>query len=108
MASKWSPKDPQDLRDYWIDFSSLLATDETLTAVTVTISADQHPVTAPYTDLTKVDDDLTTPLVRVRVEGGVPGTTTTPTKYAIQYHVTTSSGQEFDLTKTLVVKERTA
>lgn len=102
MATKWSPKDPQDVRDYWIDFTSLLAVDETLTAETVTIAAAQYPVIAPYADLSVVEDDFTTPMVRVRVEGG------TPASYAIQYHVTTSSGQEFDLTKTLIVKERTA
>lgn len=102
MATKWSPKDPQDVRDYWVDFTSLLAEDETLTAATVTIAAAQHEVTAPYEDLSVVEDGLATPLVRVRTDGG------TPAAYVIQYHVTTSSGQEFDLTKTLVVKERTA
>lgn len=104
MASRWSPKDPQDVRDYWVDFTSLLAPDETLTAHTVTIAAAQHPVTAPYVDLDKVADDrdATNKMVRVRTSGG------TPARYAIQYHVTTSSGQEFDLTKTLEVKERTA
>jgi hypothetical protein len=102
MATKWSPKDPQDIRDYWVDFTSLLPTGVTITAATVTIDPDQHPVTAPYTDLSKVEDDLATPQVRVRVEGG------TPEKYAIQYHVTASDGQQFDLTKTLQVKERTA
>ncbi len=102
MATKWSAKDPQDVRDYWVDFTSLLAVDETLTAATVTIAAAQHEATAPYEDLSSVEDDLVTPMVRVRVEGG------TPAAYAVQYHVTTSSGQEFDLTKTLVVKERTA
>lgn len=102
MATKWSPKDPQDIRDYWVDFTSLLAVDETLTAETVTVAAVQHAVVAPYADLSLVEHGLTTPLVRIRVSGG------TPALYAIQYHVTTSSGQEFDLTKTLIVKERTA
>ena len=94
-TAKWSRKDPQDIRDYWVDFTSLLPDTVTITAATVTIEADQHDVTAPYEDLAKVEDDLETPLVRVRVEGG------TPAKYAIQYHITASDGQEFDLTKTL-------
>lgn len=105
-TAKWSAKDPQDIRDYWIDFTSLLAADgtETITAHTVTITATQHPVTAPFEDLAKVNDslDVTNKWIRVRVSGG------TPEKYAIKYHVTTNAGQEFDLTKTLTVKERTA
>lgn len=103
MATKWSPKDPQDIRDYWIDFTSLLADSETLTVATVTIAADQNEVVAPFEDLTKVSSAIATDdkWVVVRTEGG------TPAKYAIQYHVTTSTGQEFDLTKTLEVKERT-
>lgn len=104
MATKWSAKDPEDVRDYWLQFAGLIADGETLTAATVTIAADQLDVTAPYTDLTKesssiANDDKD---VVARFSGGAPG------KYAIQYHVTTSTGQEFDLTKTLEVKERTA
>lgn len=102
MATKWSPKDPQDIRDYWVDFTSLLPTGVTVTAATVTIAADQFTVEAPYTDLTKVEDDIDSPRVRVRVEGG------TPEKYEVKFHITASDGQEFDLTKTLQVKERTA
>lgn len=103
--AKWSPKDPQDVRDYWIDFSSLLADDETLTFAVVEVDPDQHPVTSPYVDLTvdtigvEIVNDV---LVRARYAGG------TPAAYSTQYHVTTSSGQEFDLTKTLEVKERIA
>lgn len=99
---KWSPKDPQDIRDYWIDFTSLLGTGETITAETVAVAAEQNPVTDPYTDLTKIADDFDTPLVRVRLAGG------TPAIYAVDFHITTSTGQQFDLTKTLSVKERTA
>jgi hypothetical protein len=104
---KWSPKDPQDVRDYWIDFSSLLVTDETITAATVTVPDEllQPLPDPPFFVLAKVNDSAATetPMVRARFSGGIAAT-----KYAIQYHVTTSSGQEFDLTKTLEVKERTA
>lgn len=100
--SRWSPKDPQDVRDYWIDFSSLLAEDETITAATVEVPGDQDDPVDPFTLLAKVNDSTDTPLVRARFSGGSPG------DYSIQYHVTTSAGQEFDLTKKLSVKERTA
>ena len=102
MASTWSAKDPQDVRDYWINFSSLLAEDETITAATVTVPADQPDPVSPFELLTKESDSNTDTMVRARFSGGGVG------KYAIQYHVTTSTGQEFDLTKTLTVKERTA
>lgn len=92
MASKWSPKDPEDVRDYWIDFTSLLADGETITAFTVTVPA----------DVTKVSDSGTDKMVRARFSGGAVG------KYSIEFHITTSTGQQFDLTKTLEVKERTA
>lgn len=103
MASKWFPKDPEDVRDYWIDFGSLLAVGETLTAATVAVPDDQPTPEAPFEVLAKEADDHTDTMVRVRFSGGTP-----PSKYAIKYHVTTSTGQEFDLTKTLEVKERTA
>lgn len=100
--AKWSAKDPQDVRDYWVDFTSLLAEDETITAATVVVPADQADPVSPFTLLAKVNDAITDKTVRVRLSGGSVMT------YAVQYHVTTSSGQEFDLTKTLQVKERTA
>lgn len=104
MSNKWSPKDPQDKRDYWFCFKPLgLADGETLTAATVTIAVNQNELADPYADLNleshAIADDI---WVVIRVDGG------TPAKYAIEYHVTTSTGQEFDLTKTLEVKERTA
>lgn len=104
MAAKWSPKDPQDVRDYWVDFSAIgLAEGETLTAATVEVPADQTDPAAPYEQLTVGTPAITNDekLVVARFSGGTPG------KYGIQYHVTTSAGQEFDLTKTLEVKERT-
>lgn len=101
-TARWSPKDPQDVRDYWVDFTSLLPDTVTITAATVTVPADQAAPVAPFALLAKVNAATATPMVRARFSGGSPG------KYAIQYHVTASDGQEFDLTKTLEVKERTA
>lgn len=99
--AKWSPKDPQDIRDYFVDFSSLLGEGETIATATVEVEEREDP-DAPYMQLALVSDSLDTPMVQARFSGGAPG------DYAIQYHITTSSGQEFDLTKTLKVKERTA
>lgn len=101
--AKWKPKDPQDVRDYWIDFTSLLASDETITAATVAVPIEQPLPDAPFLLLAIDDDDFTDKMVRARFSGGINAT-----KYAVQYHVTTSTGQQFDLTKTLEVKERTA
>lgn len=103
-TTTWSPKDPQDVRDYWLTFDGLLATGETITAATVTLAADQFEPSGSYIDMTVDDHDHTDTMVRIRVSGGVPG----PAGYAIDYHVTTSTGQQFDVTKYLQVKERTA
>jgi hypothetical protein len=90
--AKWSPKDPEDVRDYWVDFTSLLAEGETITAAAVTVPD----------EIEKVSDSFTDTMVRARFSGG------TTAKYGIGFHITTSIGQQFDLTKTLEVKERTA
>ena len=101
-ALKWSAKDPQDIRDYWFDFGPLLPDGAVLTAATVTIAPGQFEIASPYMDLAKQTDDIANDTwVVIRVTGG------TPAKYVIHYHVTDSTGQEFDLDKTLEVKERT-
>lgn len=89
----WSPKDPDDIRTYWVDFGSLLAPGETLTDASVTIPD-------AGTTLLATDSDYTAEMVSARFSGGEIG------KHRVQYHVTTSTGQEFDLTKTLEIKER--
>lgn len=98
----WSPKDPQDIRDYWIDFSSLLAGDEKIITATSSVPSGQPVPVSPFVALTKTDGDFTDKMVRVRLAGG------SVSNYVIQYHITTDTGQEFDLSKTLEVKERTA
>jgi hypothetical protein len=109
-TAKWSPKDPQDVRDYWIDFSSLLADDEMISAATVAIDPDQHPTSGGFVDLSLDDDEFVGQQVRIRVSGGMPPTVegADPTAYIVDYHVTTTTGQEFDLSKTLKVRERAA
>lgn len=97
----WSPKDPEDIRDYWVNFVPLIG-DETIVAATVVVPV-QDPPDAPFDELVNLGDAIVGPKVVFRSSGGV-----TDMDYAIQYHVTDSSGQEFDLTKTLQVRERTA
>ena len=99
VQPKWSPKDPQDVRDYWVEFSGLLADGETVTAAVTDLGTQTTP-DAPYEPLAIVSDDLVGSMVRVRLSGGKPG------KYSVEYHITTSTGQEFDLTKFLKVEER--
>ena len=106
-ASKRSPKDPQDVRDYWIDFSSLLGT-ATIASATIAVPSGQTTPVSPFQLLALEESDHTDHMVRARFSGGSPGSGTASAKYAIQYHVTSSTGEEFDLTKTLEVKERVA
>lgn len=97
----WSPKDPQDVRDYWVDFAPLgLAAGETVTVATVAVPDDQAAPVAPFELLAVGAPAPVGQKVVARFTGGSPG------KYVIDYHVTTNTGQEFDLEKTLTVKER--
>jgi hypothetical protein len=92
MATKWSPKDPNDIADYWFDWSEFLIESENITAATVTVPA----------GLTGVAQDFTDKVVRIRLSGGAIG------KYAVDCLITTDAGQKFEITKTLEVKERAA
>ena len=105
--SKWSPKDPEDVRDYYINFASLIG-EANIVGVTVDAPDNQATPVTPYELLTvdPAETDWTGPIVRARFSGGSP--TTNTTKYGIAYHVTLSDGQEYDLVKYLEVKERTA
>lgn len=92
MATKWSAKDPNDIADYWFDWSQFLIESENITAATVTVPA----------GLTGVAQDFTDKVVRIRLSGGTLG------KYAVDCLITTDAGQKFEITKTLEVKERAA
>jgi hypothetical protein len=87
---KWSAKDPNDIRDYWFDWSLFLADGVTITASTITIAA----------GITKVDDDFEDTRTRFRVSGGTIG------NYAVTNLVVVSTGEQFEVTKILKVKER--
>jgi hypothetical protein len=114
---KWDPKDPNDIADYWFDFGSddLAAADrflpdaETITAATVSIAddGDQPAPVLPFDFLAIVSQSFTTKKVRVRLSGGVPKSATEGNKYPVNCLITTNQTQQFEITKTLVVKERT-
>src|SRR4051812_26156251 len=101
VVAKWKQKDPNDVADYWFDWGSdaqtesiqFLPADETISAHTVTVPA----------GLTSLADSHTDKTVRVRLSGG-----TAETDYLITCLITTSTGQVFESTKTLKVRERTA
>lgn len=103
MATRWSPKDPNDIADYWFDWTEFLPTLETITAATVTIpeEIDQPDPVAPYDYLAEVSQSFTDKKVRVRLSGGIP-----LTGYLINCLITTSDTQVFEDTKTLQIKER--
>lgn len=108
---KWDPKDPNDIVDYWIDWGStdLTAAERflpdaiTIATAVVTIDAevDQPTPVAPFDFLEIVSQSFTTKKVRVRLAGGVVG------PYPVNCVITTSDTQQFEITKTLAVKERT-
>lgn len=97
--AKWKSKDPADLADYWFDWGStsvpagsrFLPDDEDIVV---------HEVTVPV-GITLVADDHTTKLVRCRLQGG-----TADADYPITCKITTDTGQVFEQTKTLQVRER--
>jgi len=98
-VKKWSPKDPNDIRDYYFDWGSddLAEAARFLPAgVTITDSTVTMPVGISYT-VTDHDDKR----VRFRANNdAVVG------KYAITNLITVSTGEQFESTKILEVKER--
>jgi hypothetical protein len=99
--AKWKRTDPNDVADYWFDWGSddqaatlrFLPEDEVIVDHTVTVPA----------GLTKIADSHTDKTVRIRVSGG-----TAEVDYPITCWIETSTGQEFESTNTLPVRERTA
>lgn len=112
---KWDPKDPNDIADYWFDFGSddliaaerFLPTSETIATAVVTIAAevDQVQPVLPFDFLEIVSQSFTTKKVRVRLAGGM--SSDAGIKYPVNCVITTNQTQQFEITKPLVVKERT-
>jgi hypothetical protein len=104
-TTRWDAKDPADIVDYFLNWATLpLPAGATITTSTVTLPAVnvQPAATPPYALLTKSADDYAGTIQRVRLAGGVPGNS-----YPIDLMIDTSDGQQFKITKTLAVKERT-
>ncbi len=91
MAKKWSPKDPQERRDYgrnWIKQAN--GTDKSIVGSTWTV------VTG---DVTIVTDSFTATNTTVRLAGGTVGV-----KNSLLNHVTLDNGEEWERTCTLEIK----
>ena len=83
--------DPNDVKDYTLDWSRRLATDETITTSTWTAAA----------GITKNSDSDTATTTTVWLSGGTAGE-----HYRITNHVVTSQGREYDWTITVQVVEQ--
>jgi hypothetical protein len=95
--------DPNDIRDYWFDWGSdaldplerFLPDSVDIASSTVTVSA----------GITKVSDAIEADNKRVRVRLSNPVSTGA---YDVTNLITVSTGEQFEDTKTLTVKERTS
>lgn len=91
MAKKWtSPKDPDDISDWKINWSSRLAEGETITASTWVVPD----------GLTEDDSEFDDTSTTIWLSGGVAGTS-----YDLVNRVTTSDTRQYDQTGRLKVKE---
>lgn len=98
--SRWDPKDPNDIADYWFNFGidseepdegAFLPDAETIVS---------HTITIPF-GMTIVADSHDDKTVRIRVSGGVNGS-----NYEWTCLIVTSTGQVFESTKTMKVRNR--
>lgn len=76
-------KDPQEIKDYTIDWTDDLATGETISTSSWAVG----------TGLTETDEDLATPNATVWVSGGTAGT-----EYLAVNTITTSGGRTLERT----------
>lgn len=66
----WSTKSPADVADYWIDWTNVLSSDESITSVSVTVPS----------GITSPQNSFTNTMVAIRLSGGTAGTTYVITK----------------------------
>ncbi len=97
MADNWkkAPKDPQDVRDYGVNWAADLPTGATITASAWTIVSG---------DVSIVEDDIPVPATGVVVRLG--GGTVALSPSVLNNHITLSTGEELDLDIALPIKER--
>jgi hypothetical protein len=95
MSYKWDDKDPGDIWDYSLDWSSLLVEGETITE-------SQWSVDDAALEIGSGDHDpsIASNITTVWLSGGVAGKT-----YKVTDHITTSRGAEIERTASIKVKE---
>lgn len=88
---RFSPKDPDDIDDFTLDWSTVLATDETLSAATATVVAGTVAVSGA---VSRVGTTTVT-----RLTGGAAGETAD-----VRVRITTSTGRQIDETMRIAVE----
>ena len=91
-------KDPADVGPYTFEWDDWLTGAETITAATVDVDP----------GLVKLGEQISEDgrAVTVKLSGGTAGTAGTPVRVAVTCTVTTSSGNTWQDTKTITVRER--
>jgi hypothetical protein len=101
---KWKPKDPTDVADYKVNWTPsgkrFLPDGVTITASVFTLAA-QEPPDPGFEELEIVQQDHTDTLSVVRFAGG-----TDKRSYPVDVDIDVSTGEHFNTTLTLPVKER--
>lgn len=97
---KWDPKDPADIANYWFDWSEFLLKASEAAGVPITIASQVVDVPAEI-DLVESDFNGPTSMVRAMMGGGVD-----KVDYAIDSTITASTGEVFQMTSVLKVRER--
>lgn len=88
---KWDPIDPEDIVDLWVDFGPpFLPLDEEIVEQTVEVPE----------GVTLLTHDIDGQKIRIRTGPNPLGS------HELNYHFVTDTGQEFDTTVILTVKER--
>ena len=91
-------KDPSAVLDFGFDWQLWLASGETISASTWTITEDE---TSPSTTLFKASDTHNTTATTAWLSGGTPGV-----DYVLTNHITTSAGRQDDRSMTIKVLNR--
>lgn len=96
MAKNWdkAPKDPQDVRDYGIDWTDDIG-DATIVGSTWTVAANDD------SEIVLGDGVFTDTTTAIRLSGGVAGTTA-----RITNHVVLSNGEEADQSGNINIIQR--
>jgi hypothetical protein len=101
-VAKWKRKDPNDIADYWFDWGSdEQAEDIRFLPETTVIVA--HEITVLTPGVTSLADSHTDKTVRWRASGGID-----EIDYDVNCLITTNTGEVFEMTKTLPVRNRKA